>query len=627
MKTRILLIFFFAFQYATARQHDQAGTYQFDINPVRIFSIAAEADSLYFSDNGKVYYNLKWGTDGRYVVDKVKPEARIQFLKGKMIVSQGGTEYSCQKLSDDPAFPHAKSVSNRQNGFTRADSLRGKLTPLRDCYDVKYYHLTADIKPGLRSIDGNVLIRFQVVKNLKELQIDLYENMQIDSIIYDDTSLNYSREYDAVFVKFPELLAAGSTTEFRVFYHGEPQQPDQTVSMNGGVLWRKDAAGKDFAQVVCQGSGASLWWPNKDHLSDEADSTLITIIVPRGLQNISNGRLRRTEELPGNRTLTEWFVSYPINNYNVTFNIGDYKHLSDSFGALTLDYYFLPEHQEHAKHLFAKVKPMLVQLEKYFGRYPFLKDGFKLIETVYAMEHQSAVALGPFNGDSAELERLMWHEVSHEWWGNNVSMKDFADFWLHEGFAVYTEKLMYNWKSGPETALKSILAEKPANREPMIGEYNVNHVFYDLGDQYAKGCRLIHTIRSVVDNDSLFFSIIKGIQCDFAYQTVTSADIEKYISSKAGIDFSAVFDQYLRTVQIPEFTYYLENRTLHYKWSNTVKGFNMPVKVQLASKRKFQMIRPTDQWQRLSLKYISMENLKVDTANFYITKSGTIKIL
>jgi len=618
MKTWIVILLLFFAGVAHAQQSNLAGTYQFDMSPLRIFSVKADQNSIYFSENGKDYLDLSPLGENRYRVAKVKPEAVLRFMPDKMIINQGGKDYSCQKISDEPDFPKASRVPNRQNGFTRADTLRGKLSAFRDCYEVTYYHLTVELFPEHRSLSGNTLIRFNAVKSFKELQVDLYEHMRVDSIVYDGRRLNYSREYDAVFVQFPALVAKGTSAELRVYYHGRPQTPDLSVSMNGGVAWRKDARGKPFLQVACQGSGASLWWPNKDHLSDEPDSALISVIVPDIVQNISNGRLRRKIALPAGRTLTEWFVSYPINNYNITFNIGDYTHFSDTYGALTLDYYCLPEHLDQARRLASKVKPMLAQYEKYFGSYPFQRDGFKLIETLYPMEHQSAVALGNFDVDSNELERLMWHEVAHEWWGNKVSMKDFADFWLHEGFAIYSEKLMISVNRGAEAALKSIAGERPVNREPVIGEYDVNHVFYDLDDVYAKGCRLIHTLRSVLNNDSLFFDILRGIQKDFAYQTVSSKDVETYISKKTGLDLLPFFEQYLRTTKIPELVWSLKGSELSYKWNNVVPGFKMPVTVMLES-GKHQRINPTADWQHMVKKGEELKEIEVDTANFYIS--------
>jgi len=617
MNIRVILFFLLIALHRKAQQTTFTGTYQFNLNPLRLFTLKAENDSLYFSENGKNYLGLTQLSESKYRVAVVKPEAILEFVPGKMIVHQGGGDYHCFKIWNEPRIPKAKRVPNRVNGFSRADTLRGKLSPLRNCYDVTYYHLTVEVLPEARSLTGNSLIRFRTMNAFSELQIDLYENMLIDSIVYKGHRLAYTREYDAVFVKFPAVVAKGITDEFRVYYHGQPQEPDLSVGMNGGVLWRKDDNGKTFAQVAMQGSGASLWWPNKDHLSDESDSTLISVIVPDDVQNISNGRLRKKVALPGNRTLTEWFVSYPVNNYNIVFNIGDYVHFSDTYGSLILDYFCLPNHLEQARWLSTKMKPMLEQFEKYFGPYPFPRDGFKLIETLHAMEHQSAVALGGFAGDTTELERLMWHEVAHEWWGNNVSMKDFADFWIHEGFATYAEKLMVEYTEGRDAAAKAIEREKVDNKEPIIGEYDVNHVFYNLYDVYSKGCRVIHTIRSILHNDALFFKVLRSIQKDFAYKTVTTHDIETYISEKTGIDLSTFFDQYLRTIKVPELVYFVKNGRLQYKWDDVVPGFQMPLNVILGDGESIR-IYPGDSWKSMPAKNLKAKDFKADTVNFYI---------
>ncbi|MRG44285.1 M1 family peptidase [Chitinophaga sp. SYP-B3965] len=613
MNIRMILLFLLLAQYGKAQQSTIVGTYQFNLNPMRTFGVKVENDTLRFFEDPNLLRVMYPLGNNKYKVGIVKPEAIVEFVPGKMIVNQGGKDYDCFKIWDDPTFPKAKRAPNRQNGFTRADTLRGKLSPLRSCYDVTYYHLTVEVHPATRTLEGNSLIRFNTVTPFRELQVDLYENMSIDSILYKGQRLAYTREYDAVFIQFPAVIPQGSIDEFRVYYHGRPQEPDLSVSMNGGMLWRKDENGKTFAQIVMQGSGASVWWPNKDHLSDESDSTLISVIVPDDVQNISNGRLRNKVALPGNRTLTEWFVSYPINNYNIVFNIGDYTHFSDTYGDLTLDYYCLPNHLENARKLSAKVKPMLEQFEKHFGPYPFPRDGFKLIETVYPMEHQSCVALGGFQAMNGELERLMSHEVAHEWWGNNVSMKDFADFWLHEAFATYAEKIMLEFTKGHEAAVKALEREPVDNKEPMIGEYDVNHVHYNLYDVYSKGCRVIHTLRSVLNNDTLFFDILRGIQKDFAYQTVTTHDVETYISKKAGIDLSPFFDQYLRTILVPELAYYKKGGQLYYKWNNTIPGFKMPVRVTVDGLYIF--IYPTDNWSTIAIK---KKDIKVDTENFYV---------
>ncbi|MBD0258292.1 MAG: carboxypeptidase-like regulatory domain-containing protein, partial [Cytophagales bacterium] len=339
--------------------------------------------------------------------------------------------------------------SNRVNGFTRADTLRGKLTPLRTCYDVTFYDLTVTVDIDAKSISGSNSMQFRVLEPFSRMQIDLYANLQIHQITCRGQALPYTRECNAVFIQFPEKLPLHSRQEITIRYGGKPKEPNWDIPMDGGFLWQKDAAGNPWVQVVCQGSGASLWWPNKDHLSDEPDSVRLAVTVPDGLMCIANGRLRRTTPLSGKQTRYEWFVSYPINNYNLTLNIGKYAHLQDHYvttDTLTLDYYVMPYHLEKGKIIFDRVKPMLTLLESQYGKYPFPRDGFKLMESLYPMEHQSAVSFGKLPEgevrDSLEVPmRLVWHEVSHEWWGNNVSCRDLADMWIHEAFATYSESL------------------------------------------------------------------------------------------------------------------------------------------------------------------------------------------
>ena len=521
--------------------------------------------------------------------------------------------------------------SNRQNGFTKADTLRGKLTSLRTCYDVSFYHLDVKVDIDKKSISGSNEMRFKVVEPFNKMQVDLYANMLIHKINYGNQELSFTREYDAVFVQFPEVLKQGTTQAITIFYSGIPKEPNRTIPMDGGFLWEKDKNGNPWVQVVCQGSGASLWWPNKDHQSDKPDSAKISISVPKGLMNISNGRLISKTELPGDWTKFDWQVSYPINNYNITLNIGKYAHTQDAYisdDTLTLDYYFMPYHAEKASLLFAEVKPMLAILEKNYGKYPFPRDGFTLMESLYPMEHQSAVSIGKLpEGNITDVEdlpqSLMWHEASHEWWGNSVTAKDIADMWIHEAFAEYSEALRLKAEYGDEGELGYMqgLPERVVGKEPVIGVYDVNHIHYNNEDMYSKAALVLHTFKSVLNNDSLWQSILYGIQQDFKYQTITTTDLVNYINEKTKTDYTYFFDQYLRFSSIPTLNIKLvskgESVRAEYKWTADVKGFRMPVKVT-KHKNKFDFIYPTTSWQTVLLKEIEPNDFKVETEKFYI---------
>lgn len=532
---------------------------------------------------------------------------------------------------DSPKVDSVKTpkqhVSNRQNGFTRADTLRGKLTPLRTCYDVTFYHLDVAVNMDERSIKGNNLIRFKVDQPFRKMQVDLYGNMKIDKIIYKGQLLSYTREFDAVFIDFPEELRPGTQSEIKIYYEGIPKTPDWSIPMNGGVLWDKDSLGNPWVQMVCQGSGASLWWPNKDHQSDEPDSMKIWITVPSEFTEISNGRLTRKTIQNDNQTRYEWSISYPINNYNVTFNIGKYVHYSDVYisnDTLTIDYYVMAYNLERSKKMFTQVKPMLESFEKSFGKYPFKRDGFTLVESIYPMEHQSGVCIGKINQEnSGDTNPLMWHESAHEWWGNAITSMDVADMWIHEAFATYAEIQVIEHRFGKEAAYNEILGQFDAvkNEEPVIGVYDVNHIYYDIGDMYSKGSLMLHTFRNVLNNDTLWTNLLRDIQKQFRYQTLTSDQLVAYINQRTKTDYTYLFDQYLKFIELPNLELELQEKDkdliVKYRWQADVKNFRMPVKVTTAADH-FSFIYPTPDWKTITLKNLSAQEFEVDEDAFYI---------
>ena len=533
-------------------------------------------------------------------------------------------------LSASWAFAQPKALT-----FTRADSLRGALSPERTCYDLTYYHLDVKINPADQSVRGSNDIYFKVVSSFNRMQIDLFKNMEIEKIVLDDgPTVPFTREFNAVFVNLPKVIDKGPLHHIKVFYGGIP-----TVAKNppwdGGLTWTKDSSGNPWVVVTCQGTGASLWWPNKDHQADEPDSMLMSITVPTGLTDISNGRLRSTTELPGGWTRYDWFISYPINNYCVTINVGKYAHFNETYGKdkLTLDYYVLPQDLEGAKKTFGQVKTMIEAFEKYFGPYPFYRDGYKLVECPHTgMEHQSAVAygnryLGGYRGRAPseiglKFDFIIVHESAHEWWGNSVTAKDVADMWIHESFGAYAEALYVEHVWGYQEALRYINGKKPnvRNSEPIIGIYNVQHE--GSGDMYDKGQLVLNTLRSVINNDSLWFSIVKGLQEKFRYQTVTANDIFGYVNQKTGKDYNYFFNQYLKSTKIPlldvRLTFRGDSTFAMYRWNADVQDFRMPVRVTTAP-NKFEFIYPTTTWQRMKIGKMNPEEFKVEEDRYYVT--------
>ncbi len=542
----------------------------------------------------------------------------------------------CALLHCSDAFSQRQSEARHQPAFTHADTLRGMLRPERRCYDVRFYHLDVRVNPTTQFLRGSNTIHFTVDSAFDRMQIDLFANMQIGSVTLDDeTDLSHDRDSNAFFLKLPRLLEKGSVHRVKVSYSGNP-----VVATNppwqGGFTWRADSLGDPWVVVTCQGTGASLWWPNKDHQSDEPDSMLISVTVPAGLEDVSNGRLRGATTLPDGWIRYDWFVSYPINNYNVTVNIGKFVHLSDLYRSgkeeLTLDYYVLPAHLQKAREQFKQVKWMLNAFEKYFGRYPFVRDGYKLIESPHnGMEHQSAVAYGNrflegYVGRSSsevglKFDFIIVHESAHEWWGNSVTSKDIADMWIHESFAAYAEALFVENQFGHDDALRYINAKKQnvRNDRPIIGVYNVNRP--GSGDMYDKGQLVLNTLRSVIDDDELWFSILRGLAELYRYQTITADSLFRYVNRRTGKDYTYFFNQYLKYPRPPQLEVVTRKKgnkiTARYRWVADVPDFRMPIKVT-TSEGTYDWITPNSEWQATEVRISRPENFKVEENLFYI---------
>ena len=503
--------------------------------------------------------------------------------------------------------------------FSRADSLRGALSSDRSWFDVHYYHLDLELNIQEKSISGSNTIAFSVLKSSNRMQLDLFANMSIDSVIYQGNICEVTREFNAFFVEFPKPLVKGSNDELTVFYHGIPRKAKR-APWDGGFVWKEDEQGLPWIGVACQGMGASAWWPCKDHLSDEPDSMRITCSVPENIQFVGNGHLEEDVFVDGRRIST-WKVSYPINTYNVTLNVANYSHLEDVYlsgiDSLALDYYVLKGNEDKARKQFEQVKPMLAIYEDLFGLYPFWKDGYALVETPYlGMEHQSAIAygnqylpgyLGRYPGDM-DFDFIVIHESGHEYWGNSVSMNDLADMWIHESFCTYTEALFVEQLYGYDSMIEYLLYQRGFidGRSPILGHRDVN----DQGnhtDMYYKGSWMLHSIRNTIDNDSLWFSIIKGISYDFALENCDGVEIIDYVCEKAGMDLKPIFEQYLAYSKAPKFEYKLKHKSgglqLKYRWRTEVEGFNMSMKYK-NSDGNWESLYPSTKWQ-----IINIENL------------------
>tara|TARA_B100001758_G_scaffold230266_1_gene225779 strand:+ start:34 stop:1689 length:1656 start_codon:yes stop_codon:yes gene_type:complete len=519
---------------------------------------------------------------------------------------------------------------------TRQDTLRGSITPEREWWDLTYYHLDIKVEPDKKFIVGSNTVGYKVLKSNKLMQIDLQEPMKITSVVADGKSLKFNRDGNAYFIELKQKQKKNDINYIKINYEGFPKEAIR-APWDGGLSWTKDDNGNHFIATSCQGLGASVWWPNKDHMYDEVDSMLISVNVPKNLTNVSNGRLRKVTEHKNDTKTFDWFVTNPINNYGVNINIGDYVRFSEVYkgekGDLDIDNYVLSYNLEKAKEQFKQVPMMIEAFEHWFGPYPFYEDSFKMVEVPYlGMEHQSSITYGnkyqngylgrdlSGSGWGLKFDYIIIHEGGHEWFANNITYKDIADMWIHEGFTCYSENLYVDYFFGKEASAEYVIGTRRgiSNRKPIIGQYDINRE--GSGDMYSKGANLLHTIRQLAKDDEVWRQTLRGLNKEFYHSTVTTVDIEEYISENIGMDLSKVFDQYLRDYRVPVFEYEINNGELNYRWSNVIDGFNMPVEVNIDGKSK--LLYPSEKFKKHPIK-----NLFINVDDDYYVYSKDLKIV
>lgn len=513
---------------------------------------------------------------------------------------------------------HNPKKAGKYPQFTEETRLRGTLTRYRSCYDVKHYDINISIMPESKSLKGYVDIHAVAAGDFDTLQVDLYENLKLNSIEVNGVNAGFKRKEGAVFVAVSGGMKKGGKLVMRVNYEGKPMIA-RKPPWAGGMVWKKDKNGKPWIGVACEGDGASLWWPNKDHLSDEPDSTSINITVPAGLMAVANGRLR--DSIPNGRETTyKWFVSHPINNYNITVYVGDLVKLHDTYQSkisdktLDLDHYVLSYNYEKAKKHFAQLKPQLDFYEKYFGEYPWYRDGFKLVESPFAgMEHQSAIAYGNGYKDGYDgFDYIILHETAHEWWGNSVTAFDLAHVWIHEGFASYCEALYVEHSRNYRAYMGYLRGQAIMikNKRPVVGPEGYHYFDYRDGDVYNKGSWILHTLRLTLNDDLLFFDILKTFSLAYREKQVVSQDFIDLVNAKTGKDYTWFFNQYLYKRKIPVLEFYWSDHgDLYYRWSGVNEDFKMPLEVTVNGMVRFTITPSTE----MAIARIPVENINSST--------------
>jgi aminopeptidase N len=501
-----------------------------------------------------------------------------------------------------------------QKTANREDTLRGSITPERAWWDLKHYDLTVNIDPKNKSIKGSNIITYEVVSNATILQIDLQEPLKITAITQGGEPLTFRREGAVHWVTLTKKQEVGKVEQVHISYEGIPKEAIRPP-WDGGITWQKDSKGLPFVASSNQGIGSSIWWPLKDHPADEVDSLDMHVTVPKGLMDISNGRLVEIEVGKDTDTF-HWKVVNPINDYGVNINVGDYVTFGEKYegekGTLDMDYFVLRENLDKAKVHFQDARRMMQAFEHWFGPYPFYEDGFKLVDAPYlGMEHQSSVTYGngyqngyrgrdlSGTGWGMKFDFIIIHEAGHEWFANNITYKDVADMWIHESFTNYSESLFLDYHYGKEAGQAYVRGTRMniANDIPIIGTYGLNK--RGSGDMYYKGGNLLNMIRQILQDDEKWRLILRGLNKEFYHQTVTTEQVESYISTQVGWNLGKVFDQYLRDTRIPIFEYYQQGGEIQYRWNNAVKDFDMPVDVLLNGKAM--RLQAKTSWQKLEV--------------------------
>jgi aminopeptidase N len=510
---------------------------------------------------------------------------------------------------------------------TRTDILRGEYGRYRANNDLLHYALEVRVDPDKKFLAGKNAIRFKMLADDTRIQVDLYANLSVDRIVHGSTPVKYTRELNAVFIDFPQTLRAGREYTIEFHYSGMPQETGRF----GGIAFRKDPDGNHWINTACEGEGSSIWWPSKDQWRDEPDDGMdLRVAVPSDLVDVSNGRFLGKTDLGDGYTRWDWRIHYPINSYNVSLNIGKYVQFAEKMGDLTLDYFVLPGNLEHARRQFAQAKPMIDVFEKVFGEYPFVKDGFKLIEVPYSgMEHQSAVTYGnrwangylerdwTGVGVSLKFDFIIIHESAHEWFGNAVSAADVSDMWIQEGWATYLEAIYVEHLFGHDDALKYIngYKDKVRNTDPIITQRGIHRS--PPADQYFKGALLLHTLRNVVADDAKWWAALRDLYQKFRYQNIMTEALVEFMNTRLGTDLTPIFNQYLRRTALPvlELAFNAEEKTVAYRWKADERAFAMPIRVGVPG--QWQTISPTVDWQIMPMT-LAAEQFQVATDLYYV---------
>jgi aminopeptidase N len=537
---------------------------------------------------------------------------------------------ACASLAAAQTSP-ASTGTAAPPALSGGDKLLGGYGPYRANNDLLHYSLHVRVDPEKQLISGMNAIRFRMLEDGNRIQLDLVPTFSIDGILLEQVHgapkpLTYQRVTGrTIYVDFPHTLRKGQVYTVDFHYSGHPVE----MGRFGGFVFRKDPMGRPLVNTACEEEGASVWWPNKDQWRDEVESMDMSVEAPSNLVEVSGGRFQGKTDLGDGFTRWNWKVQYPMNNYDVSLNIGTYTHFSDSYNGLSLDYYVFPEDLDKAKKQFVQVKDMLKAYEHYFGEYPFPKDGYKLVEALYSgVENQTAITYGnhfqngylgrPKTGIGTWFDFIIIHESAHEWFGNSITARDRSDMWIHEGWANYCESLFVEFMWGKTDGLIYLNTGKGGvkNAEPVISEEGIYAT--PPVDQYKKGALLLNTVRSVINDDAVWFKLLHDYYQHFKYQTIMTTDMVAFFNNQTGLNLTPIFNQYLRHASIPtlELQFNEAEHTVSYRWLADEPRFAMPIRVGRSS--DWQIVRPsTTEWKVMSTP-LGKDDFEVATDLYYV---------
>jgi aminopeptidase N len=529
--------------------------------------------------------------------------------------------------------------------FTRADTLRGSNGVYRQQWNVLKYSITVQPDIANKTIGGKCDMLFYD-QGAKLMQIDLQMPMILDSVKDNTTSYKFTREGNVYWLEYRDTSAMykikPSNRLLTFYFHGKPKEAVR-APWDGGWVWKKDKNNNPWVTVACQGLGASVWYPCKDIQSDKPDSgAVLSIIVPDSLVGVGNGRLISKKAIGNGNTMYTWTVKNTINNYCIIPYIGKYVNFAEKYvgakGPLDMSYWVLDYNVEKAKKQFMDAPKMMKAFEHWFGPYPFYEDSYKLVDAPHlGMEHQSATAYGngykmgyagsdlSGTGEGMKWDFIIVHESGHEWFANSICSNDIADMWVHEGFTDYSETLFvdYFWGTAAGDTYLQGLRKNIENDINIIGPYGVNKE--GSNDMYFKGGAMLHMIRQLTKSDKKFRNMLQGLNKTFYQKTVSTAEIENYISKTIGIDFSSIFNQYLRTIKVPTLEYKIEENNFYYKWANTVSDLYLPIKISFGKKEEW--ITASNDWKKLKLAKWHDGKTVLVNKNFYVLSKNVLETI